>query len=118
MGNLELRLPEAGQFSNTAAPLLTWDVGSVPSTHVAEGEREPAPTVGLWPFKAHTKTHTVCLFFVFVSPEMGFLYVALAVMELTLDTKLSSSSEICLPLPPECWVQRSDHRTQAKIHKF
>ena len=39
-----------------------------------------------------------CCFF-----ETGFLCVALAVMELTLETRLASTSEICLPLPPKCW---------------
>jgi hypothetical protein len=42
-----------------------------------------------------------CLFFVFF--ETGFLCVALAVLKLTLYTRLASNSEICLPLPPECW---------------
>jgi hypothetical protein len=41
----------------------------------------------------------VCLF-VF---ETGFLCVALAVLELTLETRLASNSEIRLPLPPKCW---------------
>jgi hypothetical protein len=44
----------------------------------------------------------VC-FFVFCFFETGFLYVALAVLELTLQTRLASNSEILLPLPPECW---------------
>jgi hypothetical protein len=35
--------------------------------------------------------------------ETGFLCVALAVLELTLLTRLASNSEIRLPLPPECW---------------
>jgi hypothetical protein len=39
----------------------------------------------------------------FFPPETGFLCVALAVLELTLWTRLASNSEICLPLPPECW---------------
>jgi hypothetical protein len=45
------------------------------------------------------------LFFFFFSFffETGFLCVALAVLELTLWTRLASNSEICLPLPPECW---------------
>jgi hypothetical protein len=34
--------------------------------------------------------------------ETGFLCVSLAVLELTLDTRLVSNSEICLPLPPQC----------------
>ena len=34
--------------------------------------------------------------------ETGFLCIALAVLELTLQTRLASNSEICLPLPPEC----------------
>jgi hypothetical protein len=33
----------------------------------------------------------------------GFLCIALAVLELTLQTRLASNSEICLPLPPKYW---------------
>jgi hypothetical protein len=33
----------------------------------------------------------------------GFLCIVLAVLELTLSTRLASNSEIHLPLPPECW---------------
>jgi hypothetical protein len=43
----------------------------------------------------------VCLFVCF--SEAGFLCVALAVLELTLQTRLAWNSEIRLPLPPECW---------------
>lgn len=32
-----------------------------------------------------------------------FSYVTLAFLKLTLQTRLASSSEICLPLPPEFW---------------
>jgi hypothetical protein len=39
----------------------------------------------------------VCLFF-----ETGFLCKALAVMELTLYTRLALNSEIRLPLSPKC----------------
>jgi hypothetical protein len=35
--------------------------------------------------------------------EAGFLCVALAVLELTLKTRLALNSEIRLPLPPKCW---------------
>jgi hypothetical protein len=42
-------------------------------------------------------------FFFFWFFETGFLSVALAVLELTLQTRLVSNSEIRLPLPPECW---------------
>jgi hypothetical protein len=35
--------------------------------------------------------------------ETGFLCVALAVLELTLLTRLASNSEIRLPLHPKCW---------------
>ena len=38
--------------------------------------------------------------------ETGFLCVVLAVLELTLYTRLASNSEICLSLPPKCWDQR------------
>jgi hypothetical protein len=41
--------------------------------------------------------------FVVVVFETGFLCVALAVLELTLYTRLASNSEICLALLPECW---------------
>jgi hypothetical protein len=41
-----------------------------------------------------------CFFWFF---ETGFLCIALAVLELTLYTRQASNSEICLPLPPECW---------------
>uniref|UniRef100_A0A0V1KHU5 Uncharacterized protein n=1 Tax=Trichinella nativa TaxID=6335 RepID=A0A0V1KHU5_9BILA len=30
-------------------------------------------------------------------------YVALAVLELTMQIRLASNSEIHLPLPPKCW---------------
>ena len=39
----------------------------------------------------------VCFF------ETRFLCVALAILELTLQTRLASKSEIQLTLPPECW---------------
>jgi hypothetical protein len=35
--------------------------------------------------------------------ETGFLCIALAVLELALQTRLALNSEICLPLPPKCW---------------
>jgi hypothetical protein len=35
--------------------------------------------------------------------ETGFLCIALAVLELTLETRLASNSEIRRPLPPKCW---------------
>jgi hypothetical protein len=41
--------------------------------------------------------------FVFCFFKTGFLCIALAVLELTLSTRLASNSEICLPLPPEHW---------------
>ena len=34
--------------------------------------------------------------------KTGFLCVPLAVLKLTLQTRLSWNSEICLPLPPKC----------------
>jgi hypothetical protein len=40
----------------------------------------------------------VCLFF-----EAGILCVSLAVLEITLQTRLALNSEIHLPLPPKCW---------------
>ena len=43
----------------------------------------------------------VCLFFGF--SETGFLCIALAVLELTLQTRLAWNSEIRLSLPPKCW---------------
>jgi hypothetical protein len=46
-----------------------------------------------------------CLFFLFLFLffETGFLCIALAELELTLQTRLASNSEIRLPLPPQCW---------------
>lgn len=43
------------------------------------------------------------LFLVF---KTGFLYVALAVLEVTLQTKLALNLQICLSLPPKCWDKR------------
>jgi hypothetical protein len=44
-----------------------------------------------------------CFFvFIFSFFETGFLCVALAVLELTLETRLDSNSEIGPPLPPKC----------------
>ena len=43
----------------------------------------------------------VCLF---VCLRWEFLYVALAVLELALEIRLASNSEIYLPLSPECWA--------------
>ena len=34
--------------------------------------------------------------------ETGFLCIALAILELTLKTRLASNSEIHLPMPPKC----------------
>jgi hypothetical protein len=46
----------------------------------------------------------VCFWFFFLGGGCTeFLCVALAVLELTLSTRLVSNPEICLPLPPECW---------------
>jgi hypothetical protein len=44
-----------------------------------------------------------CCLFVCLFSETGFLCVPLNVLELTLPTRLSSNSEIHLPLPPSCW---------------
>jgi hypothetical protein len=44
-----------------------------------------------------------CLFVCLFVFETGFLYVALAVLELTLWTRLASNSEIRLPLLPKRW---------------
>ena len=43
-------------------------------------------------------------FFFYLPFQTGFLCISLAVLELTLQTRLSSNSEVCLPLPPECWI--------------
>jgi hypothetical protein len=48
-----------------------------------------------------TSSHDFYSFF--FSPETGFLCIALAVLELTLYTRLALNSEIRLPLPPKCW---------------
>jgi hypothetical protein len=42
-------------------------------------------------------------FFFFWFFKTRFLRIALAVLELTLETSLASNSEIRLPLAPECW---------------
>ena len=44
-----------------------------------------------------------CFGLVFWFFEIGFLCVALAVLELTLQIKLALNSEIGLPLLPKCW---------------
>jgi hypothetical protein len=52
------------------------------------------------------KEFLFCLFvwfFGFLFFETGFLCIALAILELTLETRLVSNSEIRLPLPPKCW---------------
>jgi hypothetical protein len=50
--------------------------------------------------------HHARLLFVF---ETGFLWVALAVLELTLQTRLVSKAEIHLPLSPKCWSKGVHH---------
>jgi hypothetical protein len=44
---------------------------------------------------------------------LGFLYVALAVLELTLQNRLALDSEIYLPLPPECGIKGLCHHCLA-----
>ena len=51
-------------------------------------------------FGLEKQLNTVRSLFVFF--KTGLLYVALAVLELTLYIRLASNSEIHLPLPPEC----------------
>jgi hypothetical protein len=60
------------------------------------------------------KLYLLILFFVFVFVfvfglvwffKTGFLCIARAFLELT---RLAFNSEICLPLPPECWDQRRE----------
>jgi hypothetical protein len=53
----------------------------------------------------HQNILAFCFFFFlfFFFFETGFLCIALAVLELTLKTRLALNSEICLPLPPKCW---------------
>jgi hypothetical protein len=48
---------------------------------------------------SHLSSHIFFFFFF----ETGFVCAALAVLELTLYTRLVSNSEIRLPLSPECW---------------
>ena len=38
--------------------------------------------------------------------ETGILCIALAVLEITMYTRLALNSVNCLPLPPECWNYR------------
>jgi hypothetical protein len=70
--------------------------GSVigPALHPGLAFNEP------WPALTAVLYLFIYLFWFF---ETGFLCVALAVLELTLLTRLASNSEICLPLPPKCW---------------
>jgi hypothetical protein len=35
--------------------------------------------------------------------EKAFLCVTLAILELSLETRLAVNLKICLPLPPKCW---------------
>ena len=42
------------------------------------------------------------------------LYLALTVLELTMQTRLALNSEIYLPLPPECWDLRDVQQHPAK----
>jgi hypothetical protein len=43
------------------------------------------------------------ILFIFGFFETGFFCIVLAVLELTLKTRLALNSEIRLPLPPKCW---------------
>ena len=45
----------------------------------------------------------ILIYFYFGYFETGILCVALAVLELTLQTRLHLNLEICLSLPPKCW---------------
>jgi len=52
-------------------------------------------------------TAFVCLFYFFIFYfffEIRTLCVSLTVTVMTIQIRLASSSEICLPLPTECWV--------------
>ena len=42
------------------------------------------------------------------------LYLALTVLELTMQTRLALNLEIYLPLPPECWDLRHVQQHPAK----
>jgi hypothetical protein len=56
------------------------------------------PSLARW---AITQTFNLPLpAFYFSSPES--YYVALAGLEIAMEIRLASNSEICLPLPPEC----------------
>ena len=56
--------------------------------------------VGINNMKFFSEEFFVCLFWFF---KTGFLCIALAVLGLTLYTRLALNSEIPLPLPPKCW---------------
>jgi hypothetical protein len=78
------------------------------------------PTMHLpshWVKDMHSDTHFFSfLFFWGGGFETRFLCVALAVLELTLQTRLASNSEIHLPLPPKCWDKRHAPPRPADTH--
>jgi hypothetical protein len=58
------------------------------------------------------------LFFFFFFFETGFLCVALAVLALTLYTRLTSNSEIRLPLPPSAGIKGVRHHARQRPHYY
>ena len=85
-------------------PWLSWNSLCRPGW--ARTQKSPASASQVLKLKeCATTTQLVLVFgfwFCFLS-ETGFLCVALAVLEPTLQTRLASNSEIHLPLPPESW---------------
>jgi hypothetical protein len=82
-----------------------------PSRTVCPGMAPPQWTGPSYTNHQSRKCHTDLLigqyflfcFVLFCFFETGFLCVTLAVLELTLQTRLASNSEILLPLPSKCW---------------
>jgi hypothetical protein len=54
-------------------------------------------------------------FFFFLILETGFLCVAVAVLELTLKSRLASNSEICLPLPSSAGIKGVYHHAWLRM---
>ena len=93
-------------FSKT---IVCWEGGCLSmwmqcSWRSEEGTRSPGARVNRLTWVVGIELSLLfCFLFLFLFFETGFLCVALAVLEPTLQTRLASNSEIRLLLPPECW---------------